>query len=69
MNPKGTETQSRDRQASASFVPSFLRGESAILPDCHLRELDQSLVEYEANPREGRPWPEIRHRLLKLRSH
>ena len=34
------------------------------LPDWHVREIDRSLAEYEANPREGRPWPEIRDRLL-----
>ena len=34
------------------------------LPDWHVREIDQSLAEYEANPREGKPWPDIRDRLL-----
>ena len=34
------------------------------LPEWHVRELDQSLAEYEANPREGLPWPEVRDRLL-----
>jgi putative addiction module component (TIGR02574 family) len=34
------------------------------LPDWHVREIDRGLAEYEANPREGKPWPEIRDRLL-----
>ncbi len=34
------------------------------LPDWHVREIDQGLAEYEANPQEGRPWPEIRDHLL-----
>ncbi len=37
------------------------------LPDWHLREIDQGLAEYEANPLEGRPWPEVRDRLLARR--
>ncbi len=34
------------------------------LPPWHVREIEQALAEYEANPREGRPWPEIRDQLL-----
>ena len=34
------------------------------LPEWHLRELDQSLAEYQANPREGSPWPEVKARIL-----
>lgn len=34
------------------------------LPDWHVRELDQSLADYQASPREGSPWPEARARLL-----
>ena len=40
------------------------KSDSVPLPDWHLREIDQSLAEYEQNPREGRPWTEIRDRLL-----
>jgi len=40
------------------------KSDSLPLPAWHLREIDQGLAEYEANPREGRPWPEIRDRLL-----
>ena len=67
LNDKDTETQNGDDEASAFFVPSCLRGESSILPEWHIRELGQGLAEYEANPREGRPWPEIRDRLLARR--
>ncbi len=35
------------------------------LPASHEPALDQSLAEYQANPGEGRPWPEVRDRLLK----
>ena len=34
------------------------------LPEWHVRAIDQSLADYGANPREGRPWPEVRDRLL-----
>jgi hypothetical protein len=34
------------------------------LPDWHAREIDQSLADYKVNPREGRPWSEIRDGLL-----
>jgi len=34
------------------------------LPDWHVREIDRSLSDYEANPREGRPWSEVREDLL-----
>ena len=37
------------------------------LPDWHVRELDQSLADYQANPREGSPWPEARARILGRR--
>ena len=43
------------------------QSDSLPFPAWHVRELDQSLAEYEANPREGRPWPEIRDRLLARR--
>lgn len=67
MNHKDTASQSNNNQDPASFVPSCLRGENSPLPEWHLRELDQGLAEYGANPREGRPWPEIRDRLLARR--
>ncbi len=35
------------------------------LPAWHERALDQSMADYQASPREGRPWPEVRDRLLK----
>lgn len=35
------------------------------LPAWHVRELDQSQAEYDTNPREGRPWSEIREELLR----
>lgn len=60
MNHKATETQSKDGQATAASVPSCLRGETSALPGWHIRELDLSLAPYETNPREGRPWREIR---------
>jgi hypothetical protein len=41
------------------------KSDSLPLPAWHERALDQSLAEYQANPREGRPWPEVRDRLLK----
>jgi len=34
------------------------------LPDWHVRELDRSLAEYQANPREGSPWSEVRARII-----
>ena len=34
------------------------------LPEWHIRELNQSLTEYQANPREGSPWPEVKARIL-----
>lgn len=40
------------------------KSDSLPLPEWHVREIDQGLAEYEANPRDGRPWPEIRDRLL-----
>ncbi len=40
------------------------KADSLPLPDWHVRELDQSLADYNANPREGLPWPEVRDRLL-----
>lgn len=43
------------------------KSDSLPLPEWHLREIDQGLAEYEANPREGRPWPEIRNGLLGKR--
>ena len=43
------------------------KSDSLPLPEWHLREIDQGLAEYDANPREGRPWPEIRDNLLGKR--
>ncbi|MBI3887338.1 MAG: addiction module protein [Opitutae bacterium] len=43
------------------------KSDSLPLPEWHLREIDQGLAEYDANPREGRPWPEIRDQLLNKR--
>ena len=40
------------------------QSDSLPLPDWHLREIDQGLADYTANPREGRPWPDIREQLL-----
>jgi putative addiction module component (TIGR02574 family) len=40
------------------------KSDSLPLPDWHVRELDQSLADYQANPREGSPWPEARARIL-----
>lgn len=37
------------------------------LPDWHTRELDQSLADYQANPREGSSWSEARDRILGRR--
>ena len=34
------------------------------LPEWHVRELDQSRADYQANPREGSPCPEARARTL-----
>ncbi len=34
------------------------------LPEWHVGELDQSLADYRANPREGSSWPEARARIL-----
>ena len=40
------------------------KSDSLPLPDWHVRELDQSLADYQANPCEGSPWPEARARIL-----
>ena len=40
------------------------KAESLPLPDWQVHELDESLRDYEANPREGKHWPEIRDGLL-----
>ncbi|MBI2814988.1 MAG: hypothetical protein HYX71_11960 [Opitutae bacterium] len=67
MNRKATEPQNNNSQDPATFAPPCLRGENSPLPERHLREPDQGLAEYEADPRAGRPWPEIRDRLLARR--
>ncbi len=43
------------------------KSDSLPLPEWHVRELDQSLADYQANPREGSLWPEVRDRLLVSR--
>ncbi len=43
------------------------KSDSLPLPDWHVRELDQSFSDYQANPREGSPWPETRARILGRR--
>ena len=43
------------------------KSDSLPLPEWHVRALDQSLVDYEANPNEGSPWPEARARILARR--
>jgi putative addiction module component (TIGR02574 family) len=40
------------------------KSDSLPLPDWHRRELDQSLADYQANPRAGSSWPEARARIL-----
>ena len=40
------------------------KSDSLPLPDWHVRELDQSLADYQTNPREGSPWPEARARIV-----
>ena len=35
-----------------------------VIPDEHLEELDRRLDEAAANPGQGRPWSEVRDRLL-----
>lgn len=35
------------------------------VPDWHRRVLDQRLAEYQADPNEGEPWPQVRDRLLE----
>ncbi|MDI1320250.1 MAG: addiction module protein [bacterium] len=40
------------------------KSDSLPLPEWHVRELDRSLAEYQANPREGSPWPEVKTRIL-----
>lgn len=44
------------------------KGESLPVPDWHAVELERSLAEYQANPREGSPWPEVRARILNRKS-
>jgi putative addiction module component (TIGR02574 family) len=43
------------------------QSDSLPLPDWHVRELDQSLADYQAKPQEGSPWPEVRARILGRR--
>jgi len=40
------------------------KSDSLPLPEWHVRELNQSLADYQANPREGSPWPEVKARIL-----
>ncbi len=40
------------------------KSDSLPLPEWHVRELDRSLAEYQANPREGSLWPEVKTRIL-----
>lgn len=39
--------------------------DSADLPEWHVGEIEQSLRDYESQPREGKPWPDIRDQLLR----
>lgn len=48
----------------ALWTEVIAKSDTLPLPDWHVREIDQGLAEYEANPRSGRPWNEIRDRLL-----
>ena len=36
------------------------------IPDWHREELDRRLTAYQADPKAGIPWEEVRERLLKL---
>ena len=40
------------------------KADSLPLPEWHVRELDRSLAEYQANPHEGSPWSEVKARIL-----
>ena len=40
------------------------KSDSLPLPAWHVRELDQSQAEYQVNPRDGSPWPEVKARIL-----
>lgn len=43
------------------------KSNSIALPDWHVKELDRSWTEYQANPDEGSSWEEARARLLNRR--
>ncbi|MSU65401.1 MAG: addiction module antitoxin [Opitutus sp.] len=40
------------------------KSDSVPLAAWHMGELDQSLADYRANPRDGASWPEARARIL-----
>jgi len=48
----------------ALWTEVITKSDTLALPDWHVREIDQGLAEYEAKPRAGRPWNEIRDNLL-----
>lgn len=41
------------------------KADSLPLPAWHLNAVEESAIEFEANPREGLPWSEVRGRILK----
>lgn len=44
------------------------RPETLPIPDSHKEELARRLAAYEANPRAGAPWEEVKARILKKKS-
>lgn len=63
-NLKNAQISSKLELMDERWAEITAKAETVPLPEWHIREIDQSLAEYEANPREGLPWPEIRDRLL-----
>ncbi|MBC7369726.1 MAG: addiction module protein [Undibacterium sp.] len=44
------------------------QSDSFPLPAWHVRALDQSLADFQADPLEGSPWPDARARILARRT-